>query len=295
MSGAGGLTADQLDRARADGYVVLAGYLGPRLAPLVDELAILFPSPEDYFAHPERHDDLRGGQFDSVRTVPTGRPMLDELPFADGFATIARQITGAERVRLLRAGYQAKYAGAADFEQVLHRDYGNHTLVVPTDSSIVGFFVYFTAVGAGDGPTMVVDRAAAAHLDAATTHLAPDLHPSTYAREHALLCDAGTLLVYDNLTFHRGSSLRGEAGHRVTLSFAYGADVPWHDFVAWANRSEEPAMATLVTSLTPTQRCLLGFPAPGDPYWTAATVDAVGARYPGMDMGPYRSALAAGQ
>ena len=32
---------------------------------------------------------------------------------------------------------------------------------------------------------------------------------------------------------------------------------------------------------------LIGFPAPGDPYWDEEAVAGVAARYPGMDMGPY--------
>ena len=35
------------------------------------------------------------------------------------------------------------------------------------------------------------------------------------------------------------------------------------------------------------QRTVLGFPAPGDRYWDADTLDAVGQRYSGMDMRPY--------
>ena len=39
------------------------------------------------------------------------------------------------------------------------------------------------------------------------------------------------------------------------------------------------------------QRAVLGFAPPGDPYWTKETVDSVGRRYAGMDMGPYKEAL----
>ena len=38
---------------------------------------------------------------------------------------------------------------------------------------------------------------------------------------------------------------------------------------------------------TPAERCLFGFPAPGDPYWNAQTVADVSTRYPRMDMAPY--------
>ena len=32
------------------------------------------------------------------------------------------------------------------------------------------------------------------------------------------------------------------------------------------------------------------FAAPGNAYWTEETIDAVGQRYPGMDMTPYKKA-----
>ena len=49
--------------------------------------------------------------------------------------------------------------------------------------------------------------------------------------------------------------------------------------------------ARFLESLSPVQRGLLGFPLPGDKYWTADTIDAVGRRYTAMDMGPYVAAL----
>jgi hypothetical protein len=53
-----------------------------------------------------------------------------------------------------------------------------------------------------------------------------------------------------------------------------------------------PEMARFLERATPRQRELIGVPPPGDPYWTEATIAGVGARYPGMDLAPYREALA---
>ena len=46
-----------------------------------------------------------------------------------------------------------------------------------------------------------------------------------------------------------------------------------------------------LSGLSVEQRSVLGFAAPGDAYWTEDTIDAVGQRYPEMDMMPYRAAL----
>jgi hypothetical protein len=39
---------------------------------------------------------------------------------------------------------------------------------------------------------------------------------------------------------------------------------------------------------TPQERELIGCPAPNDPYWSDETVTGVSARYPKMDMTPYK-------
>jgi len=50
-----------------------------------------------------------------------------------------------------------------------------------------------------------------------------------------------------------------------------------------------------LASLSVPQRTVLGFAAPGDPYWTSETLDAVSQRYAGMDMTPYRDAATEGR
>ena len=42
---------------------------------------------------------------------------------------------------------------------------------------------------------------------------------------------------------------------------------------------------------TPRQLALFGFPPPGHPYWTEATVAGTAQRYPGLDMTAWRQAL----
>ena len=46
-------------------------------------------------------------------------------------------------------------------------------------------------------------------------------------------------------------------------------------------------MDHFLTKATPRERELVGFPAPGDPYWNEESLAGVAARYPGMDMSPY--------
>jgi len=54
----------------------------------------------------------------------------------------------------------------------------------------------------------------------------------------------------------------------------------WHNFVQQA---------------TARQLTALGFPAPGHPFWTEQTLAGVASRYPGLDLGPWKAALAEGR
>src|SRR5436305_1615463 len=65
----------------------------------------------------------------------------------------------------------------------------------------------------------------------------------------------------------------------------------WMGFSAWARSGGEPALQRFLERATPRQRELLGFPPPGHPYWNEETLAGVAARYPAMDMTPYRDAL----
>ena len=58
---------------------------------------------------------------------------------------------------------------------------------------------------------------------------------------------------------------------------------------AWAMMRKGLPMERLIANASVEQRCLLGFPKPGHPYWTDQTLLAVAARYEkiGMDMQPY--------
>ncbi len=62
-----------------------------------------------------------------------------------------RAVLGTRELHLYKVELWAKYSGASDYDQPLHRDYGSHSLVVPrTDGTYqqITTFIYLSDVGA---------------------------------------------------------------------------------------------------------------------------------------------------
>jgi hypothetical protein len=99
---------------------------------------------------------------------------------------------------------------------------------------------------------------------------------------------AGSVLIYDMRTFHRGSAMRAAEGVRMSQFTAFHTTGPdWLGSTSFQGAGGSPEMDDLITHASPRERELIGFPAPGDPYWDEETTAGVAARYPGMDMSPY--------
>ena len=64
----------------------------------------------------------------------------------------------------------------------------------------------------------------------------------------------------------------------------------WGGKMAWPKQSPE-RWAKFIPQCTVRQRDLFGFPRPGDPYWSDDTLEGVAARYPGIDLAPYREGM----
>jgi hypothetical protein len=94
--------------------------------------------------------------------------------------------------------------------------------------------------------------------------------------------------VYRTDILHRGSQIRRPDAARFVLLADYEVwGTRWTGKAAWPNQALGSAWAEMMERATPAERCLFGFPAPGDPYWNDRTVADVGTRYPRMDMAPY--------
>jgi hypothetical protein len=81
-------------------------------------------------------------------------------------------------------------------------------------------------------------------------------------------------------------------GARYTIHLACRpARAEWGQRMAWASRSHQIEWYRFAHRATPRQLALYGFPPPGHPYWTEATLAGTAQRYPGLNMTPWRQAL----
>jgi hypothetical protein len=277
------------------GYVVLPEYLGrSALAPAQAELSVLFPTPEEYHsdADPARNARFSGNPFTGIDPFPYKAVEWSLLGLCPEIDELAAALLGTSEMRLYEAHNWAKYGGATEYDQPLHRDFSNHTMVVPTSDPAfaeVEIFVYVHDVAPDCGPTFVVSQRHTAHIPAVPPVISRQEHPEVYRYEVAADGPAGTVLAYKTDTFHRGSGIADPLGSRFVLkvSFRTVTDI-WFDKLGLSERLNRPEWLRFVERASARQLELVGFPSRGHHYWTEDTWTATCARYPEADLSAFR-------
>ena len=277
-----------LDSVRERGWATVEGFIpADALAAAREALWTIFPRPEAYFADPAAHRALGKSQFAGIRYFPYNNPALDALPVLPGLVDAAERFLGGTEIDLYKVELWAKYAGATDYDQPHHRDYGNHTLVVPRlDRPQLTTIMLLSDVTEAHAPTVAVPLA-----HTGDRPYTPMILQSGELTEHEVPVTgpAGTLILYQTHVFHRGSNFtRADASRFILMTdFKRRGDM-WTGKMAWPDQAIRPGWSEAIAAMTVRQRDLFGFPPPGSDYWTAETLEGVQARYPAMDMAPYR-------
>jgi ectoine hydroxylase-related dioxygenase (phytanoyl-CoA dioxygenase family) len=290
----------ELDRWHTDGWCVLHDVIpADQVAAAREELASYFPSAETF----PNGDSTQGGNgfdasWDAAKPMfPFAGKALNALVVHDELIALAEELLGTDQIRLYQGMASAKYsAGPPDYEQLLHVDYGNHTLVVPRTD--VGYqhlelFVYLSDVTPETAATRMVSRRLTKDIPVERTYLSLTDYASLYASEVPASGPAGSVLAYRPDVYHRGTSLSAPGAARLLLHVAYkpvGTD--WLGYQAWPAAAEGAAWHRFVPQASLRQLTVVGFPEPGHPYWTEDTLQGVAARYPRLDMSPWRRAAA---
>jgi hypothetical protein len=122
----------------------------------------------------------------------------------------------------------------------------------------------------------------------------PKGDPDLYAAERPARGVRGSYLAYRPDVFHRAVDLTRPNGHRYLLNVSFKvAGQDWIGYSQGQSRATAPEWAAFVESCTPRQLELYGFPPPGHAIWSAELIEATAARYPKMDLTPWRAALSA--
>jgi hypothetical protein len=281
-----------LDLVRERGFAVVEGFLSPdELQAAQDALWLHFPTPDAYFADPARYPEYAASQFGGVLEFPYRSWDVNRLAFHPDLVDAAERYLRTTELHLYKVELWAKYAGAVDYDQPLHRDYGSHSLVVPRRDGRyqqLTTFVFLSDVTDVDGPTRIVPDEVGRDVPYTPLYFAPgDLGAS----EVAATGPAGSLLVYRSDILHRGSDFTATGRARFSLLADYQArGTTWAGKMSWPKQSPE-RWAKLIPRCTVRERDLFGFPRPGDDYWNDQTLTDVAARYPGMEMTPYRDGV----
>jgi hypothetical protein len=271
------------------GFTIVENFLdADTLAAAQQALWDIYPRPEDYFRAPDEHPEFSRGQFAGLRLFPYSSWALNRLPLYPELIDGAERLLGTQDLEIYKIELWAKYAGAVNYDQFHHRDYGNHSLVVPRadrQHTQLTTFTLLSDVTAADAPTKLVPLEFTRELPLSTRAVPlGDL----FDHEVTATAPAGSLLIYKTDVFHRGSDFT--AVHRSR--FMMLVDVQqrgwrWQGKMSWPHRADFPGMCETIVRMTPRERDLFGWPPPGSEYWNDQTLADVAARYPGIDMTPY--------
>jgi hypothetical protein len=279
-----------LDELRHQGFALVEGFLAPdELRAAQDALWLHFPKPDEYFADPAAHSDYARSQFAGVEEFPYRSWDLNHLAFHPDLVDAAERYLGTAELQLYKVELWAKYAGAVNYDQPLHRDYGSHSLVAPRPDrryQQLTSFIFLSDVTEQDGPTRIVPCPQGRHVPFSPLYL-----------EFGALADvevgavgpAGSLFIYRTDILHRGSDFAAAGRARFSILADYQVrGTTWGGKMTWPKQAPN-RWAKLMPQCSVRERDLFGFPRPGDEYWNEQTVADVAERYPGMDMTPYRS------
>jgi ectoine hydroxylase-related dioxygenase (phytanoyl-CoA dioxygenase family) len=289
-----------IDHWHQHGYVIIREFLDPgELKAALENLYQYLPDWQEYSERGPLFRNMQGSSGLSApgwvrHEFPYVGDALNQVALHPFLVAFVERLVGHSNLLMSHGAIVGKYAGRADYDQELHEDYTNNTLAYPaagTEMLDVPMIVYYTDVTEELGPTYIVSKEHTQHLaPTGRRFYSPEQYPELYEHEKPATLPAGSVLIYSMRALHRGSAMRAREGLRFSQFVAFhAAGYPWLGSHTFQGLGDRPEMHHLLTHATPRQRQLLGFPAPGDPYWTEETRAGVAARYPEMDMCPYEA------
>jgi len=292
------LTPELTARWRTDGWCVIPdAFTGAELADAQAAIPAVFPSAEEMDAGvdnartaPWRTSDAPWPEF------PFESPALKALVVSEALIDMAEELLETDDVVLYQGTLTAKYANqTSGYNQLLHTDYPNHSILVPRRDA--GYqqletYIYLSDVSAANGATRMVSRQRTAHIPVERHTLSFAEYPELYDDPGDATGPAGSIAAYRPDVYHRSVDVTEPGVSRFILHVAYKpAGLDWGGYQAWPYKGLKPEWHRFARRATARQLVAVGFPKPGDPYWTEETLAGVQARYPKLDMTAWRAQL----
>jgi len=279
------------------GFTVVEGFLDAEtLAEAQAALWEVFPRPEDFFADPGAHPTLGQSQFSGIKLFPYASWALNRIPVYPDLVDAAERFLKTSEIDIYKIELWAKYAGAVDYDQYHHRDYANHTLVVPRADGLMPqmtCFIMLSDVTELDAPTKAVPVEKTGHIPLGVNRVKMG---ELFEDEVAVTGPAGSILIYKTDVFHRGSNFLAPDRARFMLLADFKArGWRWQGKHAWPDHAGSKHWNGAMSRMTPRERDLFGWPPVGDPYWNAQTLADMALRYPDMDLAPYAEGAGAAE
>jgi ectoine hydroxylase-related dioxygenase (phytanoyl-CoA dioxygenase family) len=302
-------SAAHVEQWREEGFVVFERFFdADEYGPVLQDFEVLYQdagkgdgvgSPLQF--KPDESRANRGMQFKNIHVLPfDGSSAINLISLHPELIALARALLGASDVRLYQSHTWAKYTGEADYDQEFHCDYGNHTLLVPSDDPArrtVDYVIYLTDVTLEHGALRYVTKPDVLAALGRPAISVPDEkeQEALRQRERAVVVPAGSIVAHGIDTIHRGSNLTAPGGRRFSLTVGYkaaGSDqIGFHTWQATRNRPWH----LIFEHATPEQLACLGIPKPGDSFWTRRTLELTQSRWPRWNMAEYFAACPQGE
>ena len=270
------LTTDELALAQKEIQRILPGWLEFAQDPEA-------PKPEDWNHPPKTRRNTR---------FPFAGDQLNTITLHPDLRRFASVNAGHDDLVCEQGDLHYKcYGHSADMDQQMHLDYMNHTLVYPPITPQywqTAYLIYYTDVNENLAPTAFCSWK---HYDDEIlwpTTYDQNQRSELYDNEVKVIVPAGSVVAYSMRTFHRGTAFKKE-GARIGEFITYAPrNCPWMGIVGWPEQGVYKSFRVWIEKASVEERTMLGFPEPGDPYWTDETLAGVSARFPKMDLGAYR-------
>ena len=288
------ITEKHSDDLVRHGYALVPDFLTPdELSAARADVLKYFPSAEELARAPLRFASILDDPEHLQIEFPFAGDALNYNSTHPELIAFVQRMLGTDDVLLSQSALWAKYAGTGSFEQTMHLDYEGNTLVVPRDDGPfrqVNMILYYTDVTEDLGPTFVVPQDAVARQGLWPPFRPKKKYPDLYQCERPIVGPAGSLLIFSMRTFHRAGEITADFGVRFSHHLVWkSAACPFNGYHQYSQFGEKPELKRFIERATPRQREAIGFPRPGHSYWNEETLEAVAARYPRMDMAPYRA------